>query len=351
MKTFYKINLSTLLILFLFSTSIYAQKIENSIYGYVFDKSTGEPIEDVNVYLSNTTWGSSTNKEGYFRIRQIPQGIHELVVTNIGYNYESKSILMKSGNELKFEFHLKPIIYETETTLVEESVPTKWLRDLEFFKHYFLGQTEFVEDCEIDNAEVLNFTRPNRSFFIGTAEQPLIITNKALGYQISCVLVSFSYSRDTKLWRWSIKPKFTELKPASDQEYEEWKINRIQAYKGSLYHFLRSFMTEQLKEEGFDIYPVSQAGVKIPRQRWRATIVDYEDFIEPGILSNERKLRFNNYLHVVYENNDVSWIRLNYADITLDEYGYPEDENPYMIYGQWAVRGVGDLLPKNYQPE
>ena len=307
----------SLLFLIIYQSN-YAQQKETSVHGYVYDKSTGEPIENVNVYLSNTTWGSSTNREGYYKIRQIPPGMHELVVTIVGYTYETKNILLKAGSQLKFDFRLKPIIYETEATIVEGSVPKEWLRDLEFFKYYFLGRTDFARACTIENEEVLDFSRPNRSFFIGSAEQPLIITNQALGYKLTCVLISFSYSKDTNVWRWAIKPKFTELKSSNKTREKEWDENRKIAYQGSLYHFLHSFKERELKEEGFDIYAVGQAGEKIPRQLWRPTIVDYDDFIEPGILENEVKLRFNNYLHVVYENNAVSWIGLNYSDITLD---------------------------------
>jgi hypothetical protein len=327
---------------------LHAQEKENSIDGHIYDKSNGKPIEDVNVYLSNTTWGSSTNKEGYYKIRQIPQGMHELVVTIIGYEYETKSVLVKSDSKLKFDFRLKPVIYETEATLVEGSVPTEWLRDVQFFKYYFLGKSLLAQDCEIENEEVLEFTKPNRAVFVANAIRPLRIVNRALGYRIDCVLVSFIYNRDQDIWRWSIKPKFTELETMDDENQADWKGNRITAYNGSLYHFLKAFRDEQLKEEGFDIYPVEQAGQKVPRSLWRATIIDYEDFIQPGILSTEKKLNFTNYLHVVYQNAYVSWIKLNYTDITLDEFGYPEEGNPYDVFGHWASGGVANLLPKNY---
>jgi len=326
----------------------FSQTDENSIFGNIYDVVTKEPIEDVNVYLSNTTWGSSTNKDGYYKIRQIPEGIHELVVTIIGYNYVSKSVLVKKDSQIKFDFYLEPVIYETEATVVEGSIPTEWLKDLHFFKYYFMGKSNFAQDCEIENEEVLNFSRPNRTFFLASAEKPLVIINNALGYRMDCVLVNFTYDQGSDVWRWSIKPKFTELKSENEDTVHKWKSNRRKAYQGSLYHFLRSFRNKLLNEEGFDIYPNVQAGQKIPMRLWRSIIVDYDDYILPGILEKEKKLTFVNYLHVVYDNNDVSWIGLNYTDITLDEFGYPEEDNPYNIYGVWSTNGVADLLPKNY---
>lgn len=326
----------------------YSQVNENSIFGNVYDKTTRQPIEDVNVYISNTTWGSSTNKEGYYKIRQIPEGIHELVVTIIGYKYETKSILVKKDSQLKFDFYLEPVIYETEATIVEGTVPTDWLRDLHFFKYYFLGKSDFAQACDIENEEILNFSRPNSTFFIATADKPLKIINHSLGYQIDCVLVNFSYEQGTDVWRWSTKPKFTELEAKDRIATDHWLSNRRKAYQGSLYHFLRSFKEKKLHEEGFDIYPNVQAGEKIPMSQWRSVIVDYEDYIHPGVLEKEKKLSFINFLYVVYDNHDVSWIGLNYTDITLDEYGYPEEDNPYNIYGYWSTKGVADLLPKNF---
>ena len=326
----------------------YTQDRGNSIDGYVFDKSTGKPIEDVNVYIANTTWGSSTNKEGYYRIRQIPQGMHELVITSIGYDYETKKIFLKEGSELKFNFRLKPVIYETETTLVEGSIPTEWLDDLEFFKYYFLGSTDFAEACTIENKEVLDFSRPYNSIFEASALKPLVITNKALGYKIDCILISFAFNKTSDTYRWSIKPKFTELEPQDDEQLAKWKENRFDALEGSLYHFLRSFCSKSLPEEGFDIYRVKEAGQKISRGNWHTVFVDYDEYTEAGLYSKETILRFENFMHVVYNKNYVSWIGLNYTHITLDEFGYPQEDNSYMIFGEWAKHGIADLLPKNY---
>ncbi len=351
MKQFF-VNYFPIILLCLAFTKVgYSQESINSISGYVYDKSSGEPIEDVNVYVSNTTWGSSTNKEGYYRIKQIPVGIQEVVVTIVSYQYESKKILIKEDSQLRMNFNLNPIIYELDPTLVEGTIPTDWYRDLDFFKKYFLGQSFFARECVIENEIYLEFKEPNDTFFMALVDRPLIIINKALGYRIDCVLVNYLYNYDQKKWTWSIKPKFSELKPESADQTEEWQQNRQKAYQGSLYHFLRSFRSYELKEEEYDIYKVAVRGQKVPQQRWHHTLVEYEDYISDGVFGSEKKLHFENFLFVVYKKSATSWIGLNYADITLDEYGYPEEDNPYEVYGVWATHGVGDLLPKNYSGE
>jgi len=327
----------------------FTQDIENKIQGFVFDKSTGDPIENVNVYITNTTWGSSTDREGFYQIRQIPQGTHELVVTSIGYEYETKLVHLKEGTKLEFHFSLKPVIYETETTRVEGSIPTEWLEDLEFFKYYFLGSTDFAEDCIIENKEVLDFSKPYNSIFEASTLKPLNITNRALGYKIECILISFIFNKSANTYSWLIKPKFSELEPQDDEELVEWESNRLKAFEGSLYHFLRSFCSESLPEEGFDIYEVKEAGQKILRRNWHTVLVDYELYTKQGIYPTDTILGFEDFMYVVYIKNYVSWIGLNYSNITLDEFGYPQEDNPYVIYGEWSKHGVANLLPKNYQ--
>jgi hypothetical protein len=327
------------------------QESDTHIHGYVFDESTGDPIEDVNVYIANSTWGSSTNKEGYYSIRQIPPGTHELVVTNIGYDYETTRFLLKSGSEKKFNFQLKPIIYETETTIVESTIPNEWLEDLEFFKYYFLGATDFIDDCEIKNKEVLEFNKSYDSTFEASAPQPLVIQNNALGYKLQCILINFLFDKSSDTYAWSIKPKFIDLESGEADQIAEWHQNRFAAYEGSVYHFLRSFKSRRLPEEGFDITKVSQAGQKISRGEWRTVLVDYKEYLEEGHNPQETILHFEKFLHVVFDNSLVSWIRLNYTEITLDEFGYPVEESPYMVYGEWAKQGVANLLPKNYLPK
>jgi hypothetical protein len=323
---------------------------ENSITGHVYDRESGKPLENVNIYISNSTWGSSTDAEGSYKILKIPAGSHELVVSIVGYEYETKKIFLKSDSKLIYDFRLKPVIYEAESTVVEGSIPDAWYRDLAFFKRHFLGQTVYADDCVIENEIYLNFVEPNDVFFLASADRPLIIKNQALGYQIECILVHFSYNYDSRQWSWSIKPKFTDQIAADSSQAMRWKQNREDAYRGSLYHFLKSFHDRDLAAEKFNIYRVPEAGQKVPMLNWHQTIIDYEDYISPGASENEEKLHFSQYLYVVYEQNLASWIGLNYSDITLDEYGYAQEDNPYVIYGYWAFKGVGDLLPKNYLP-
>jgi hypothetical protein len=328
-----------------------AQEYGTKIHGYVFDESTGEPIENVNVYIANSTWGSSTNSEGYYSFIEIPPGGHELVVTIIGYEYETRRLLLEPGSENKFDFQLKAIIYETETTVVEGSIPEEWLEDLEFFKQYFIGSTDFADQCVIENKEVLDFHNPYDHIFEASALQPLVIQNNALGYQLECVLIKFAYSNKYNTYSWSVKPRFTDLESANEDQITDWEKNRLEAFEGSVYHFLRSFKDHRLPEEKFDITRVLEAGQKVPRGQWRTILVEYDEYTREGYYPGETILQFDHFLHVVFDKTFVSWIGLNYSEITLDELGNPQEESPFVVYGEWSKHGIANLLPKNYKPD
>ncbi|MBQ2498815.1 MAG: carboxypeptidase-like regulatory domain-containing protein, partial [Bacteroidales bacterium] len=47
---------------------------DNSVKGFVYEKSNGEPVMFANVFLQGTTMGSTTDINGYFNITRIPDG-------------------------------------------------------------------------------------------------------------------------------------------------------------------------------------------------------------------------------------------------------------------------------------
>ena len=72
------------LIVFFISSSIFAQT--GTIRGFVYDKSTGEPIMFCNVFLKGTTIGAPTDVNGMYNISKVSSGNYQLVVTYLGYD-------------------------------------------------------------------------------------------------------------------------------------------------------------------------------------------------------------------------------------------------------------------------
>ena len=107
------------LLAFLLITSVlaYAQG-DNSIKGFVYEKSNGEPVMFANVFLKGTNHGSTTDINGYFSITRIPDGSYTLMVTSIGYDTITEQVSVK-GNQI---LHKKFSIEETSIQLAAVSI-------------------------------------------------------------------------------------------------------------------------------------------------------------------------------------------------------------------------------------
>lgn len=94
---------ATLLTLVLVS-SIRAQ--DASIRGFVYEAKTGEPVVFSNVYLEKTTYGASTDVNGYFSITRVPPGQYTLLVTFLGYDTIREQITLRKGDVLNKRYNL-----------------------------------------------------------------------------------------------------------------------------------------------------------------------------------------------------------------------------------------------------
>jgi hypothetical protein len=225
-------------------------------------------------------------------------------------------------------------------------IPREWQADLKKFKYYFLGQSNFAGQCDIENPQVLDFAHTSSSHFTARAPQPLYIINRALGLKIDCILVHFSWDSSHRKWSWSIKPKFSHLPPADSVQAKLWADNRKKANQGSLFHFLKALIQNKIYEEGYKIHFVNHPRETSPEESFKFLSDDYRAIITPGVSADEWYLSFEKYLYVKDLFDRISWLKLNYTVVSLDSSGCPKDLNALEVYGHWATRGVADLLPK-----
>ena len=64
----------------------------SKIMGEVFDESTGNSLNFVNVFLANTTLGDASDESGNYIISNIPPGSYELIATMMGYEIQKKVV-------------------------------------------------------------------------------------------------------------------------------------------------------------------------------------------------------------------------------------------------------------------
>ena len=96
-----------ILLVFMMITSVFAfAQGDNSIKGFVYESSNGEPMMFANVFLKGTTLGSTTDINGYFSITRIPDGTYTIMVTSIGYDTVSEVVSLKNNQILNKKFSI-----------------------------------------------------------------------------------------------------------------------------------------------------------------------------------------------------------------------------------------------------
>jgi hypothetical protein len=104
-----KIYLTTfILTLLLIVTSGFSQNENNaSVRGFVYEDETGEPAMFCNVSLDGTTYGASTDINGYFLISKVPPGKYTLVITYLGFDSIQVPVNLKNNEIYTHNYHLK----------------------------------------------------------------------------------------------------------------------------------------------------------------------------------------------------------------------------------------------------
>ncbi|MDB2419496.1 TonB-dependent receptor [Flavobacteriaceae bacterium] len=95
-----KFYLKILLILF----SVTCSSQNNSLSGRISDRL--ENLSYVNIYLQNTKFGTSSNDEGYYQIKNIPSGTYKIVVSSLGYETKTIEITFNKNEKIIKHFSL-----------------------------------------------------------------------------------------------------------------------------------------------------------------------------------------------------------------------------------------------------
>lgn len=109
MKQFY---ISMLLAL----TSIYTYS-QNTLSGNVSEAETGEPLEQVSVYIPQLENGTVTDQNGNYSLKNLPEGNYKLVISYIGFETYSTSVEINSGNN-QFDYQMVPSAIEMDEVVL-----------------------------------------------------------------------------------------------------------------------------------------------------------------------------------------------------------------------------------------
>ncbi|MCH7886744.1 MAG: TonB-dependent receptor [Candidatus Marinimicrobia bacterium] len=92
-------------------SDLFAQST-SSIIGSVIDSDTHNPLVGANVFIENSGFGATTNKEGRFVIQSVSDGIYILTCSYIGYEKESITLTIRNGQSPSVEFRIAATILE-----------------------------------------------------------------------------------------------------------------------------------------------------------------------------------------------------------------------------------------------
>lgn len=374
----------------------YAQSNSIDIQGNVIDAETGEPIEFATVYLSYTTCGALTGKNGEYKIKNCPTGKYKIICSAVGYSINSKTVKLVANENLRIDFRVKVNPIKVAEIKVVGKDPVDWKASLQKFKKEFIGTSKASFECELINPEVLDFTIEKKNL-IAAASSSLILINRWLGYKLTVTLKEFSWDRNFSEGKYAIEPFFEELVSKDSSEINRWKENRLEEYKGSFRHFLKSCANHNLFNEGFAITITDTSTLKdisgsildnekniIRRAKFKSDsrlfsstkktvdsalskilftkknadfMLVYPSFIKVRYFNESEEFNYKFYKEQMFytnklEGSQVTWLKFPSGKYSFNANGIGTEEEYFQkqFLGYWAWKRVCDLLPNDYEP-
>ena len=327
------------------------------VTGSVYSANTGLPIPDVNVFLSSTNLGSATDGEGNYRIRNIPNGVYQLVFSYIGYTTRVRELNLITTDTLTIDINLKPEPVQLGELSVTGERDREWENNLNIFRREFIGATSNAEKTEIRNPEILAFEwNASGTVLSADADKELQIVNRALGYEINVVLNKFEYiARDQSrgledVVDYLIYPRFSELAVSDSSRENQWAENRSETYLGSFRHFLFSLYHDRLREERFTLLTGSIERLDSSTEdyllRYRPMNREYRRSLKGYRLRN---VSTRNPLTIEFKKSQKSYLMKSDDNVFfVNEYGKLLDVRSLIIGGAWHRRRLAEELPLNY---
>ncbi|OJJ14500.1 hypothetical protein BKI52_42745 [marine bacterium AO1-C] len=346
-----------------------AQKILITIQGQVIDTKTKKPVNKVNIFLSGTTIGTSTDAKGKYTIQDsVPSGNYSLVFSHINYEVATKGLSVTDQGTLELNLELKRLESGLNEVTVSAKKDKTWKKQFKRFREEFLGTSSMAKNCKIVNPWVVNFQEKNDSLY-ASASKELEIENPALGYKIYCNLKNFAnVSFNTNylgLYR------FEALKPKSKKQERKWQKARTKAFMGSFQHFACALLYKRLSKEGFFLSYSDQSPATTPD-------IETKPLKGEQIIVND-KIVFSKYLKITYserESNEYiqwitkqnrainpikranlaisksSWVKIRGKELKISDLGIIlDDPTKVQSFGYWAWQRVGNMLPSDFFPE
>lgn len=364
------------------------------LVGRVVDMDTEEAIAFATVYYANTSIGTTTDIDGHFLLKTKQQGVFDLVISHVSYETHKESISLHSDTTVvlvKLKIRAYPI--NPVEKVGNDPNRSAYLRS---FKLGVIGNTETASECEILNPNVLHFKYnsdnkdSNEWVLTAKSDSILKIQNPRLGYIIHYNLEYFqTQRRGESMERGFYGYPFFEDIIYSSNHPKRILANRKMCFKGSRLHFFRSLYAGNLKEEGFEVYKLTENKIRKANKqdfgllgdstfigKANAVLVQTEipldlyQFIKCDSVAGSKILTIHESFEIRYtkKSEERKYYQLGYFSTGLKarfrwqasivnfkngsvcfyaDGNYLDPENIVTI-GYWSYKKLGDTLPFNY---
>ncbi|MDI1323319.1 MAG: carboxypeptidase-like regulatory domain-containing protein [Algoriphagus sp.] len=361
-----------ILLAFLFFVTQFT--FSQTITGIVREKGSGLPLPFANIFINNTSLGAATDVDGKFRLTGNFSSEIELVASFVGYVTEVKAISFRGKNEVQIEFQLA----FNESNLTEVELKSKrdksWEREFRRFKEVFLALPDdpYKSQIEIHNPWVVDFekvkVKQGQNYLRATAQEPLKITNTALGYEIDYYLQDFRVLRNGSRFYGQV---FYEPIPSKDaNENEQWNNEREANYHSSLRHLNRSILLNSPDSIHFNLYTVLPENPQ--RRRTNDFYVELDQSIKsiPKDSILRRPLGDGNYRiflpgrieihhfdkswkneYYINVKHAISWIDAPEGYYDVDRQGTLINPTQLVLSGYLGRQRVARILPSDFEPQ
>jgi hypothetical protein len=262
-----------------------------NVMGTVIDEK-GQLLTSATVFISGSEKITMTNERGEFIFHNLDPGAFQLSVTMVGFAPDIRSLVIQTNSA-----NLNIVLKSKTTELNEVKIPPgNTLEDYyQLFKAQFLGISPNGLQSEITNRDALKLSYDKKKGLLtATADEFLIIQNNRLGYKVRYLLRGFSYNAITNAAIYDGDINFEEL-DGTPKMKKAWEKNRLETYKGSFMHYLRSVYSNTVAKEGF-----------VTNQLFSAHNIKNDPLSSDKIAIDPRLLRYDTLATVI----DTSFITL-----------------------------------------
>jgi hypothetical protein len=322
------------LILLIVFFNLYLVAYNQIIKGTILDKDKKNPVNFAYIYFNGSSTGTQSDLNGNFELDVSKNTPNPLTISAIGY-YSAALTDYLTGKPLTV--YLVPKIIElSEINVGAKSLAKKREANLKVFKNIFLGTTDNARYCEILNDSDIKFNYGSDKDTLKVfASKPLIINNRALGYEITYYLDKFEYKRNDKSFIFQGNVIFKKDLNLNETQRIIIEERRKNAYLGSRMHFFRALWLDELESSGFTV-----------KNNFGRNLLTKEIIIQDA--NHKKYMNYKGSLGICYYSDvPFSHLEIQKDRIYFDKNGY-FDSFGIIWEGYIAEQKIADMLPLEY---